>query len=214
MDENMVFSEGNVVHNTQFERIGDCYKPYNLHLPKNSSLRFLIKVLTGFTLIELLVTLSVFAIILTLIVPSLQTMILNNRLTSNLDSLVSSLNYARSVALEQGVNVRVCPLGTPGSTNCGNNWNSGWIVVTQPALGVATLLNSHQTSTNDPDISANVNSVLFDPHGLSTTQSNFSVCDSRGNSHARSAMVLATGFVQSGQTPGQAVWNNGAINCP
>ncbi|HHM0577239.1 TPA: type IV pre-pilin, partial [Legionella pneumophila] len=31
---------------------------------------------------------------------------------------------------------------------------------------------------------------------------------------ARSAMVLATGFVQSGTTPGQAVWSNGALNCP
>lgn len=170
--------------------------------------------IAAFTLVELLVTLCVFAILLTLIIPSLRTMILNNRLTSNIDSLVSSLNYARGVALDQALNVAVCPLGTLNSTVCGANWSNGWIVVTQPVTGTATILKTHQTSVNDPTIASNVSSVVFDPHGLSTTQSNFTMCDSRGGSFARSVMVLATGFVQSGTTPGQAVWNNGALGCP
>ncbi|HAT2103277.1 TPA: prepilin-type N-terminal cleavage/methylation domain-containing protein [Legionella pneumophila] len=187
-----------------------CKDGFDTEAPLNSNSLSI----AGFTLVELLVTLSVFAIILTLIVPSLKTMILNNRLTSNIDSLVSSLNYARGVALDRAVNVAVCPLGSPGSTACGANWSSGWIVVTQPVAGAPTLLKSHQTSVNDPVITSNVSSVIFDPHGLSTTQSNFTMCDNRGNAFARSAMVLATGFVQSGTTPGQAVWNNGALNCP
>ncbi|HAT9045308.1 TPA: GspH/FimT family pseudopilin [Legionella pneumophila] len=187
-----------------------CKDSFDTEVPLNSNPLSI----AGFTLVELLVTLSVFAIILTLIVPSLRTMILNNRLTSNIDSLVSSLNYARGVALDRAVNVAVCPLGSPGSTACGANWSSGWIVVTQPVAGAPTLLKTHQTSVNDPVITSNVASVVFDPHGLSTTQSNFTMCDNRGNAFARSAMVLATGFVQSGSVPGQAVWNNGALNCP
>nr|WP_241480460.1 GspH/FimT family pseudopilin [Legionella norrlandica] len=188
-------------------------KPYlNIELiAKNSPPT---SIIAAFTLVELLVTLSVFAILLTLIMPSLRTIILNNRLTSNIDSLVSSLNYARSVALDQALNVAVCPLGSLGSTSCGTNWSSGWIVVTQPVTGTATLLKTHQTSVNDPVITSNVSSVVFDPHGLSTTQSNFTICDSRGGAFARSAMVLVTGFIQSSSTPGQAVWNNGTLNCP
>ncbi|HFL3433549.1 TPA: GspH/FimT family pseudopilin [Legionella pneumophila] len=212
VDTSVLPTQSNIAQNKETKIIYNdlCKDSFDTEIPLSSNPLSI----AGFTLVELLVTLSVFAIILTLIVPSLRTMILNNRLTSNIDSLVSSLNYARGVALDRAVNVAVCPLGSPGSTACGANWNSGWIVVTQPAAGTPTLLKTHQTSVNDPVITSNVSSVVFDPHGLSTTQSNFTVCDNRGNAFARSAMVLATGFVQSGATPGQAVWNNGALNCP
>lgn len=213
VDKSVLPTQSNIAQNTQTKGIiyNDlCKDSFDTEIPLNSSPLSI----AGFTLVELLVTLSVFAIILTLIVPSLRTMILNNRLTSNIDSLVSSLNYARGVALDQAINVAVCPLSSPGSTVCGANWSSGWIVMTQPVAGTPTLLKTHQTSVNAPVIASNVSSVVFDSHGLSTTQSNFTICDNRGNAFARSAMVLATGFVQSGSTPGQAVWNNGALNCP
>lgn len=169
---------------------------------------------SAFTLIEILVTLAVLAIIFLIAVPSFRTMLMNNRLSAHANALVNSLNYARSTALNQSMNVRVCPLASANSTACGGSWSAGWIVVTVPASGAATLLQSQQTSTHDPVLSSNTNTVTFDPHGLSTTQSQFKFCDSRGGAFARSVEVLATGFVQAGDTPGQAVWNNSALGCP
>lgn len=168
----------------------------------------------AFTLIEILVTLAVLAIIFLIAVPSFRTMLMNNRLSAHVNALVNSLNYARSTALNQSMNVRACPLASANSTACGGSWSTGWIIVTMPASGATTLLQSQQTSTHDPILSSNADTVTFDPHGLSTTQSQFKFCDSRGGAFARSVEVLATGFVQAGDTPGQAVWNNSALSCP
>lgn len=170
--------------------------------------------MAAFTLIELLVTLCVGAILLTLAMPSFREMLLNSRMSANTDAFVNSLNYARSTALSQSVNVRVCPLGNLNSTTCGTDWSSGWIVVTQPASGGDTLLKTQQISGIDPTLSGTASSVVFDPQGLATTQSNFTLCDNRGGTSARSVSVLATGYVQTGATPGRAVWNNGSITCP
>ncbi|WP_083501338.1 GspH/FimT family pseudopilin [Legionella quateirensis] len=170
--------------------------------------------LAAFTLVELLVTLCVLSILLMVAIPAFRTMVLNNRLASNTDSLVNALNYARSTALNQAMTIKVCPLGSPGSTTCGADWSSGWIIVTQPTSGAATLLKSQQSTNVDPTLTGNTTEVLFDRYGLSTTQSNFTLCDNRGGTFAHSVEVLATGYVQTGTTPGQAVWNNGSLTCP
>ena len=168
----------------------------------------------AFTLVELLVTLCVLSMMMAIAIPSYNTMILNSRLAASSDSLVSSLNFARSSALHNNMNVMVCPIGVANSTTCGNNWGKGWIVVTQPAAGAAPLIKSDAMSAAGPSVLSNVTSVTFTSRGLAGAQSNFSLCDSRGSSFATSVEVMATGFTQSGSTPGQAVWNNSALACP
>lgn len=168
----------------------------------------------AFTLIELLVTLLVLCVALVIALPALSNMLMNSRLTSYTDMLVNALNYARNHALNESMNVMVCPFGAAQSTTCGGNWSAGWIVVTQPTIGTSILLQSQQFSPSDPTLSGNVVSVSFDSHGITSTPSNFKFCDSRGGTFARSVEVLATGFVQSGATPGQAVWDNSALACP
>lgn len=174
----------------------------------------------GFTLIELIVSITVLTILLVLTLPAFQAMLMNNRVLANADSLANSFNYARNVALSQNINVTTCPIGATASTTCGANWQSGWIVVSQPATGAAVLLQANATSANAPVVTAiQVNgaaagSVTFDARGIATTQANFVVCDSRGSAFARSVEVLPTGFVQSGSTMGIAVWNGGALVCP
>ncbi|KTD08990.1 type IV pre-pilin [Legionella gratiana] len=139
---------------------------------------------------------------------------MNNRLVARTDMFVNALNYARNTALGESINVVVCPFGIAQSTTCGGNWSNGWIVITQPSVGASTLLQSQQLLPSDPVLSSNVVSIVFDRHGLTTTPGNFKFCDSRGGTFARSVEVLATGFVQSSVTPGQAVWDNSALTCP
>lgn len=170
--------------------------------------------INGFTLIELMISLSVFCLLIIMAAPSFKNLIFNTRLTANSDSLINALNYARSRALTEAINVVVCPIGSPNSTACGGSWSSGWIVVTQPTTGTATLLKSLQFSPTDPVLTSNVSTVVFDSHGIATTQSNFKFCDSRGGSFAKSIVVMATGFVQGENSPGRAIWNNSALSCP
>jgi type IV fimbrial biogenesis protein FimT len=63
----------------------------------------------GMTLIELLVTVAVVVILLTMGIPAVQTMTLNNRLTTESNKLLSSLLLARSEAVKYMFDVAVCP---------------------------------------------------------------------------------------------------------
>ncbi len=168
----------------------------------------------GFTLIELLVAVTVLTILFVLALPSFQTMILNNRILSQRNALTTSLNYARNTALSQNANVIACPYGGMNSTTCGGNWQSGWIVVSQPVVGAPILLFSNASGPNDPSISSTAATVTFDTRGIATTQSNFKICDQRGGAFAQSVQVLPSGFVQSGSTMGSAVWNGSGLACP
>lgn len=182
--------------------------------PKRMLVQKIVQKTLGFTLVELVVTLCVFAILLVIAIPSFRTIILNNRLATSTDLLVADLNYTRGMALNNNANVRICPFSAPNSTTCGADWTSGWIVVTQPAVGTGILLKSQQNDNSGPTINSNLSSITFDSRGLASGQSNFSFCDSRGGTFAHSVEVMTTGFIQSGDTPGQAVWNNSSLNCP
>ncbi len=89
----------------------------------------------GFTLVELMVTVSIAAILLTIGVPSMVDLIRDARLASQSDLLASTLNLARTEAIKQRTNIKVCPSATPSSdtsTACdagAGAWATGWIVI-------------------------------------------------------------------------------------
>ncbi|MBD3657662.1 MULTISPECIES: GspH/FimT family pseudopilin [Marinobacter] len=75
----------------------------------------------GFTLIELIVTIAVLAIVVGWAVPSMVTMINQNRLTATSNQMLGLLNQARSEALRRADRVWVSPL-------TGTAWSSGAVV--------------------------------------------------------------------------------------
>jgi len=85
----------------------------------------------GFDIIELMVTVAVLGVLLGVGVPGMQSYIQNNRLTSQINLLSTSLALARSEAIKSNERVVVCvsksgsQCEAPGS---GTTWDDGWLV--------------------------------------------------------------------------------------
>lgn len=88
--------------------------------------------MAGVTLIELTVTLAVAAILLTIAVPSFQSVMRTNRIAAVTNELSTALQLARSEAVTRGTRVTVCKSddvsdGTP-TCNSSASWQNGWLV--------------------------------------------------------------------------------------
>jgi len=87
----------------------------------------------GVTLVELLVVIFIMAILLSIGVPSFQSLIAQNRVSSAANVLQSSLQFARSTAIAQSAPVTICVANfstTPTSCQINNNnWHLGWAII-------------------------------------------------------------------------------------
>lgn len=79
----------------------------------------------GFTLIELMITLVVVVILVSLAAPSFNSMIRENRLTTQANDLLGVLQLAKSEAIRRGVQVTMLR-----ESNTAGVWHEGWRVFT------------------------------------------------------------------------------------
>jgi len=79
----------------------------------------------GFSLLELLVVIAIGAILLSAALPAVGEYLRNNRLTSQTNTLVATINFARGEAITRNQNVFISALNMSDSTN---TWGKGWEV--------------------------------------------------------------------------------------
>ncbi|MGH8085310.1 MAG: GspH/FimT family pseudopilin [Lysobacter sp.] len=83
----------------------------------------------GFTLIELMITIAIAAIGLALAYPSFSGVFRSNRVATHTNTLMASLNLARTEAIRSNRGGGVC--SSDGGVTCnGANWDAGWLVFT------------------------------------------------------------------------------------
>lgn len=177
--------------------------------------------LRGFTLIELMITLAVATVLLSTALPNFVQAINNNRLATNTNDFIASLNLARSESIKRGFNVVVARTGA--------NWEDGWQVFvdvdTSPAadanvfndngnttpceagedcvLKVYSALPNSFTLRADDD-SSFANFITYSSTGRSNSGGSFGMCDNSDNSgvpkpnKARLIAVNMTGRVSLG----------------
>lgn len=75
----------------------------------------------GFTLVELMITLVVVGILVTIGIPSFQTLLQSSRMSTQSNEFVTGLNTARSEAVRRNESVRIEPLN-------GNDWEDGFVI--------------------------------------------------------------------------------------
>jgi len=79
----------------------------------------------GFSLVELLVVIGIGGILLASALPAIGEYLRNNRLTSQTNTLVATINFARGEAITRNQNVFVSALDMSDATN---TWGKGWEV--------------------------------------------------------------------------------------
>jgi type IV fimbrial biogenesis protein FimT len=75
----------------------------------------------GFTLTELMAALSIALILLMIGIPSLSTVINNQKMTTVTNDFFMAINLTRSEAIRRGTRVDLVPLD-------GVNWSKGWVI--------------------------------------------------------------------------------------
>lgn len=165
------------------------------------------KKLNGFTLMELMTALAIAAILATIAVPSFQTLLQNSKQTSQLNTLTSSLVFARSEASKRSTTVSLC--SSADGANCASSadWEQGWIIFVDSTNGDGdidageALLNVIDafpgTNTLTSNTFASTQFLSFNPNGTSSSAGEFLHCDKRGDIHAREITVSVTGRTKS-----------------
>lgn len=74
----------------------------------------------GHTLVELLVALAIFSILAALFSPNLRNLTVNNKVTTEINTLSADLMFACSEVIRRDLPVMVSAISNS------NNWNSGW----------------------------------------------------------------------------------------
>jgi type IV fimbrial biogenesis protein FimT len=173
--------------------------------------------LRGFTIIELMLTVTIAAILTAVAVPAFKTFVLNDRDIGQVNSLVSSFNYARSEAIKRDVagGITVCP-SVNGTSCSGSNWAGGWVVIdatpTDPPLQAIPAL----AGTNTLHVTGSTTGLTFLSSGLVTPAAltTITVCDVRGAAFAHELEVNSTGRVVASRNVGQTVSGAAITTCP
>jgi len=175
----------------------------------------------GFTIPELMITIAVLSILLVIAIPSFQTLVQNNRMTSQINEFTTALLLARSEAVKRNVPVMLCAVDDPAPSplDCdGTNWETGWMVVADAdsddtvaadaedcdtgadcVLAVSGPLQGGNTlrGTSGPNT---LSSITYLPTGAAEPTGFFTLCDDRGGDHAKAVVVTSTGRPRASET--------------
>ena len=158
---------------------------------------------SGFTLLELLITVALISIVMAIAIPSMTTFNHNDRLTTNINTLIGHLAYARSEAVKRSQQVSLCVSNDGATCTGGNNWEDGWIIyidadgsntfdAAEEVLRAQQALTGNQALTPTPLTSQ----VTYDYRGFATSAPSFQLCDNRTGPHGKTISISNAGRVR------------------
>lgn len=155
---------------------------------------------SGFTLVETMITLTIASILLTAAVPSMQDFITRNRMSTEVNTFISSLYLARSEAVKRMQNVGLCP--SVDYTSCTNSpdpqWNIGWMVYANkdstsgfdPSAG-DEILQRNPSLPSRFMIKGTISFITYNPTGQSNA-GNYIFCDTGTGNVAQDRKVTVS----------------------
>jgi len=158
---------------------------------------------SGFTLLELLITVVLISILMAIAIPSMREFTQNDRLITNVNTLIGNLNYARSEAVKRSQQVSVC--ASNDAATCSGTWSDGWIVyIDADADNSFTageeIIRAQQSLEGGNTLTATGigTQVTYDYRGFVDAASvgSLQLCDGRSGPHGRTVNITTTGRVR------------------
>jgi type IV fimbrial biogenesis protein FimT len=141
---------------------------------------------SGVTLVELLVSLVLVVILLMIAIPSYQSITTSSRMTSEINGLVTHLQFARSEAVKRGESVTV-------TSNNGINWEGGWtVIVNDPTVINPVKQQAAFQGTDTLTSTANAfGAIAYDRNGFTTNATTLSLHDQANTLDLRRCIVVS-----------------------
>lgn len=158
---------------------------------------------SGFTLLELIVTVVIASIVTAIAIPSMRTFTQNDRLITNVNTLIGHLAYARSEAVKRSQQVSVC--ASNDASTCSGTWSDGWIVYIDAdgdnsfTAGEEVLRAQQDLGSGNTLTATTIGSqITYDNRGFATAASvgSLQLCDGRSGPHGKTIRITTTGRVR------------------
>lgn len=154
----------------------------------------------GVTLLEMMITVAIVAIVLTSVAPSIQGILIQNRIIGEINELSGIIQFARHSAIDEQTDTIVCP--TADFSTCTNDWDDAKMVfmdldgngsrgVNEDILVASSVINSVN------DMTGPAGGLAFMPSGAANANATILLCHRDNNSeYARALMISLQGRVK------------------
>ena len=151
----------------------------------------------GFTLIELMVAIAVVGVVVAIGMPSFGELLKNNRMVTQANAIIASLQQARSETINRGVSVRIEPLVA------GTDWSAGWqlrIDGSNPSDNDFTdaediVIRSYE-ALKQSTLTSTVDNIIYLPDGSVSAAAVLTlIADKCTREHKRVISIKLSGFV-------------------
>jgi len=150
----------------------------------------------GFTIIEMMIAIAIAGVLAALAGPSYTAMVKNNCMTTKTNSLITSLQHARSEAVLRKQDVTISTSKSSGDADYATNeWGPGWIVSTDVG-GVNTTIRVVQlncATTTFDETSGGKGSFTYDSSGFTNDTAVFDICDDRTGETGKQIQINSLG---------------------
>lgn len=162
----------------------------------------------GFTLLELMSSMSIAAVISTTAIPAFNGLVQRNRISTEINTFIAHLHYARSEAVKRGSRVVVCRSADGLACGRTEGWHKGWITFvdssnTNRELDAGeSLLRVEAGEENGIIItSGRRRRVVYQPIGFSPgTNGTYTFCDPEHPEWAKAVILSNSGRTRLSET--------------